>query len=114
MEDKSSFLYLKFLLYYSPKCSICVFWKLYLHVDILCWKRTHILCTILQVFATFNDRTLHCPRIVTAARKAYNKRYKAEIELNETFHRFVSNYRLAYQGPNTAPAQVGAKFDTSE
>ena len=63
---------------------------------------------------TFNDRTLNCSSIVSAARKAYNKYYSAELDLNEGFHRFVSNYRLAYQGPNTAHAQVGAKFDTSE
>ena len=72
------------------------------------------ICAVLQVFVTFNDRTLNCPGIVSAAREAYNKYYSAEVELNDTFNRFASNYRLAYQGPNTAHAQIGSKFSTSE
>ena len=51
---------------------------------------------------------------MTAARQAYNKYYKAEIELNEAFNRFASNFCHAYQGPNKASAQIGSKFDTSE
>ena len=62
----------------------------------------------------FDNRTLHCRGIVTAAQQAYNKYYEAEIELNETFNRFASNFCLAYQGPNKASAQIGSKFDTSE
>ena len=51
---------------------------------------------------------------MTAARQAYDKYYAAEIELNEAFNRFASNFCLAYQGPNEAVAQIGSKFDTSE
>jgi len=65
-----------------------------------------------QVFATFSDRTLHCSGTASAARDAYNKYYSDEVKLNDTFNRFASNYRLAYQGPNTAHAQIGARFDT--
>ena len=46
------------------------------------------------------------------AREAYQAYYSAEIKLNETFNSFVSNYRRGYQGPNTARAQIGAKFNT--
>jgi len=51
---------------------------------------------------------------VTAARQAYNEYYEAEMELNEAFNTFASNFCLAYQGPNVASAQIGSKFDTSE
>ena len=51
---------------------------------------------------------------MSVAREAYNKYYSVEIDLNRTFNKFVSNYHLAYQGPNTARAQIGAKLDTSE
>ena len=66
------------------------------------------------MFATFSDQTLHCSGTASAARDAYNKYYSDEVKLNDTFNRFASNYRLAYQGPNTAHAQIGAKFDTGE
>lgn len=51
--------------------------------------------------------------VVTNARREYNKYYTREIGLNECFNSFVYNYRLAYQGPNTAKAQIGAKLKMS-
>ena len=66
------------------------------------------------MFETFNFQTLHCSGIVSAAREAYKEKYSAEIDLNNEFNKFTSNYRLAYQGPNTARAQIGVRFDTSE
>jgi len=41
----------------------------------------------------------------------YPNNVAVEIQLNEEFGVFVSNYRLAYQGPNTAHAQIGSKLD---
>lgn len=41
----------------------------------------------------------------------YSLNVADEIQLNEEFGAFVSNYRLAYQGPNTAHAQIGSKLD---
>ena len=49
--------------------------------------------------------------MATEAQKAYENYYSAEIELNETFNMFASNFCLAYQGPNTARAQIGSKVD---
>lgn len=51
--------------------------------------------------------------VLTNARKEYNEYYIEEVELNECFNSFVYNYRLAYQGPNTAKAQIGAKLKKS-
>lgn len=42
----------------------------------------------------------------------YKDRYQEEITLNEVFNKFVYNYQLAYQGPNTARAQIGADYNT--
>ena len=46
----------------------------------------------------------------TTARQ-YPQNFADEIQLNEEFGVFVSNYCLAYQGPNTALAQIGSKLD---
>lgn len=67
-----------------------------------------------QVLTNFEMKTRHCGGIVTQAKEHYRTTYAAEIELNETFNKFVFNYRLAYQGPNTARAQIGSKHDTGE
>ena len=40
--------------------------------------------------------------------------YEEEIKLNSEFHVFVSNYRLGYQGPNTAQDQIGSKLVQDE
>ena len=63
------------------------------------------------MLTTFDDHTLNCHDMATEAQKAYENYYSAEIELNETFNRFASNFCLAYQGPNTAKAQIGSKVD---
>lgn len=51
-----------------------------------------------------------CASIPTKER--FNEEYESEMKMNEEFHRFVANYQLAYQGPNTAHAQIGAKYST--
>ena len=63
------------------------------------------------MLTTFNVHTLHCHVMVTEAEMAYQDCYSYEVELNETFNRFASNFCLAYQGPNTASAQIKAKVD---
>ena len=42
----------------------------------------------------------------------YNDTYATEIELNEAFKTFVINFKFAYQGPNTALAQIGSTLTT--
>ena len=49
---------------------------------------------------------------ITDAQTEYNTTYAAELQLNETFHTFVSNFRRAYQGPNNAASQIGSKYST--
>ena len=66
------------------------------------------------MFATFLERTLYISGTASSARDAYNEYYSTEVDLNDTFNKFASNYCLAYQGPNTAHAQIGSKFSTSE
>ena len=63
------------------------------------------------MLTTFKDHTLNCHDLTTEAQKAYQDCYSYEVELNETFNRFASNFCLAYQGPNTASAQIKAKVD---
>ena len=46
--------------------------------------------------------------VETEARREYCRYYRDEIELNKHFNTFVLNYQLAYQGPNTLKAQIGA------
>ena len=48
--------------------------------------------------------------IKTDARLRYETYYGKETILNEHFHKFVFNYQLAYQGPNTARAQIGSRL----
>ena len=61
----------------------------------------------------FEVRTKSCKGHVTTARENYNTTYAMEQELNETFNTFVKNYRRAYEGPNTAQAQILGKFPTA-
>ena len=63
------------------------------------------------MLTTFNDHTLNRHDLTTEAQKAYQDCYSYEVELNETFNRFASKFCLAYQGPNTASAQIKAKVD---
>ena len=59
----------------------------------------------------FDAKTKDSKGIVIPARQQYEDEYRDEIELNETFNKFVANYQLYYQGPNTAQAQVMAKYE---
>ena len=59
----------------------------------------------------FQLKTKDCKGHVTLSKKLYNDTYAAEVELNEAFNTFVSNFKVAYQGPNTAHAQIGSKYD---
>lgn len=52
--------------------------------------------------------------VITEARRSYSEYYQLEVELNESFNRFVNHYQLAYQGPNTAKAQIGVKLKASQ
>ncbi len=47
-------------------------------------------------------------KLVTKARRNYEKYYQEEKELNKKFTLFVANYQLAYQGPNTLKEQINA------
>lgn len=64
------------------------------------------------MFATFELKTKDCVGYETLTKKLYKDTYAEEIELNETFNAFVTNFKLAYQGPNTAQAQIGSKYNT--
>ena len=57
-------------------------------------------------------KTKDCQGCETLSRKLYKDTYTEEIELNETFHLFVNNFKMAYQGPNTAMKQINSKYDT--
>ena len=56
----------------------------------------------------FEEKTKDCKGSETPTKTTYNITYATEIELNETFKTFVINFKLAYQGPNTADAQIGS------
>lgn len=64
------------------------------------------------MFTTFERKTKDCVGFETLTKKLYKDTYAEEMELNETFNAFVTNFKLAYQGPNTAQAQIGSKYDT--
>ena len=51
---------------------------------------------------------------LSEAKVEYSALYTSEVELNDVFNKFVTNFQLVYQGPNTARAQIGAKFNTSK
>ena len=65
-----------------------------------------------QVINTFDAKTHACTGTISPAKEQYDSLYRAETHLNDTFHKFVYNYQLAYQGPNTARAQIGSRFET--
>lgn len=64
-----------------------------------------------SVVSDFHVKTTHCEAPSSQRRQDYEKRYLQELKLNETFNTFVSNFCVAYEGPNTVQAQIGAKFD---
>jgi hypothetical protein len=57
---------------------------------------------------TREGKCAYCP-----AREQYIQEYEDEIGLNEEFDRFVAYFQQAYEGPNTAHAQTGSKYDTT-
>ena len=61
----------------------------------------------------FDKKTKSCKGYETFTKQMYKKTYATEVKLNKKFNYFVTNFKLAYQGPNTALAQVGASFTTS-
>ena len=49
--------------------------------------------------------------VVSQAREIYNEEYEEEIQLNEEFNQFVTNYKAAYEGENTRKEQaLGVRF----
>lgn len=62
----------------------------------------------------FDAKTKHNTGAAVPAQEKYQADYSEEIELNDQFNNFVANFRLAYQGPNTAHAQIGSKYPTGE
>ena len=66
----------------------------------------------MQVFTVFELKTKDCQGYETLTKKLYKDTYAQEIELNETFNVFVNNFKVAYQGPNTARGQLGSKYET--
>ena len=80
---------------------------------LLCIKS--VLCVhVFQMVENFDQKTRKGRCCECPAREQYNKEYEDEIRLNEEFNRFVANFQLAYEGPNTAHAQIGAKYETRE
>ena len=60
----------------------------------------------------FDAKTKNSTGVASPAWTQYEEEYKEEIQLNEAFHKFSTNFQWAYQGPNTAQAQIGAKYST--
>lgn len=60
----------------------------------------------------FDQRTVDGKGFTSQAKRDYSSTFAAEMELNEQFNTFVTNYQRAYQGPNTARAQIGSKYTT--
>ena len=57
-------------------------------------------------------KTKGCKGSETPTKRTYNITYATEIELNKAFKIFVTNFKQAYQGPNTARAQIGSTYTT--
>ena len=64
------------------------------------------------MISDFCEKSEGSKAAVTPVCKKYEKDYHDEKKLNEDFNRFVANYRMVYEGPNTASAQIGAKYST--
>ena len=58
----------------------------------------------------FDESTRSGKCAVIPAKERFSVEYSEEKKLNEEFHRFVDNFKLAYQGPNNAHAQIGSKY----
>ncbi len=61
---------------------------------------------------SFDKWTADGKGFASPARMEYLRTFDTEIELNDMFNTFVTNYQRAYQGPNTARAQIGSKYST--
>ena len=72
---------------------------------------TTTLCDV-QMFDLFDAKTKHCKGADIPAQVQFMEEYAEEMKLNAEFNRFVANFQQAYQGPNTAHAQVDAKYNT--
>jgi inositol 1,4,5-triphosphate receptor type 1 len=66
-----------------------------------------------HMLANFDQKTKEGKCAASPTREQYMRDYEEEMRLNEEFDRFVANFQLAYEGPNTAHAQTGAKYDTA-
>ncbi len=61
---------------------------------------------------SFDKWTAEGKGVASPAKTEYSRVFAPEIELNDMFNTFVTNYQRAYQGPNTARAQIGSKYST--
>ena len=66
----------------------------------------------LQMLKNFDRNTREGKCACCPARERYIQEYEHEIRLNEEFDGFVAYFQQAYEGPNTAHAQTGSKYDT--
>ena len=64
-------------------------------------------CLLCQEFISITQESVE-KKLVTDAREKYEATYREEKKLNENFNTFVTNYQLAYQGPNTLKEQIDA------
>lgn len=60
----------------------------------------------------FEMKTKECKGYETLTRQLYKDTYTDEVELNKKFNVFVHNFKAAYEGPNTAGAQIDSNYDT--
>ena len=75
------------------------------------WYILYLLYTIKDL-ANFDVKTKDGKGTMSGGREEYHIEYSTETQLNEMFNAFVTNYQRAYEGPNTARAQIGAKYVT--
>ena len=58
-----------------------------------------------------NNKDIFHQEVVSQVRETYNEEYEEEIQLNEEFNQFVTNYKAAYEGENTRKEQaLGVRF----
>ena len=69
-------------------------------------------CLLCQEFISITQESVE-KKLVTDAREKYEATYREEKKLNENFNTFVTNYQLAYQGPNTLKEQIDASVKSA-
>ena len=75
----------------------------------------HDIVCVPQMVVNFDAKTRDSKGAPVPARESYMAEYEEELRLNKEFDKFVANFQLAYEGPNTARDQIpGAKYDTRE